>query len=87
MLEKSEDKVGGALVGRLSCESFRLSAALGALGVDFSLRVVSYEFFAARDQGILGVCACCFLVFEVQEVFCVNGAGSWVGGIDGCGVW
>jgi hypothetical protein len=87
MLEKSEDKVSGAVVGRLSCGSFRVSAALGAHRVDFSLRVVSSEFFAARDRGILGVYACCFLVFEVREVFCVNGAGFWVRGVGGCGVW
>ncbi len=75
MLEKSEDKVGGALVGRLSCGRFRVSAALCVLGVNFSLRVVSSEFFAAKDRGIMGECACCFLVFEVREVLCVNGAG------------
>ena len=55
MLEKSEDKVSGGLVGRLSCGSFRMSAALGALEVHFSLRVVSSEFFAAKDRGIMGV--------------------------------
>ena len=49
MLERSEDIVSGALVDRLSCVSFRVSAALGALGVDFSLWVVSSEFFAAKD--------------------------------------
>ena len=86
MLERSKDIVSGALESRLSCVSFRVSAALGALGVDFAPRVDSSEFFAAKVRGILGFCACCFLVFEVREVFCVNRTGSWVGGLGGCGV-
>ena len=65
MLEKSENIVSGVLVGRLSCGSARVSSARGALGVDLSLLVVGSEFFAARDRGILGVCAYCFLVFKV----------------------
>jgi hypothetical protein len=76
VLEKSEDRVNGALVGRLSYGSARVSSALGAFGVDFSLRIVGSEFFVAKYRGILGVCACCFLIFKVKEVFWVNGARS-----------
>ena len=53
VLEESEDRVGGILVGRLSCGSVRVSPALGALRVDLSLWVVGSEFFAARDRGVL----------------------------------
>ncbi len=53
MLEESENRVDGVLVGRLSCGSARVSPALGVLGVDLSLRVVNFEFFAARDRGVL----------------------------------
>ena len=86
MLEKSKDRVSGALVGRLSCGSALVSSALGALGADFSLRVVGSEFFAAIYRGILGVCACSFLVDKVREVFWVNGARFWDGGLGRCGV-
>jgi len=53
VLEESEDRVGGVLVGRLSCGCVWVSPAIGALGVDVSLRVVGSEFFVARDIGVL----------------------------------
>ena len=75
VLEKSEDMVSRPPIGRLSCGSVRVSFALGALGVYLFLWVVHFEFFAARYRGILGVCACCILIFKIREVFWVNGAG------------
>ena len=42
MLEESEDRVSEPPVGRLSCGSVWVSSALGALGVDLSLRVVRF---------------------------------------------
>ena len=42
VLEESEDRVSGPPVGRLSCGIVRVSSALGALGIDLSLRVVRF---------------------------------------------
>ena len=53
MLKESEDRVGGVLVGRLSCGCVWVSPVLGALGVDLSLRVVGSEFFVAIDRGVV----------------------------------
>ncbi len=53
MLEESEDKMGGVLVGRLSCGCVWVSPALGALGVDISLRIVGSEFFVVGDIGVV----------------------------------
>ena len=88
MLEKSEDRVSGPPVSRLSYgRVWVVSSALGALGVDLSLRVVRSCFFATiYYRGSLGVCACCILVLEIREVYRVNGAGSWDGGLGGCGI-
>ncbi len=86
MLVNSEDRVSGPPVGRLSCGFVRVSSALGALGVDISLRVVRSKFFAAKYQGVLGVYAYCILVFKIREVFWVNGNGSWDGGLGGFGI-
>ena len=53
VLEESEDKMGGVLVGRLSCGCVWVSPALGALGVDISLRIVGSEFFVVGDIGVV----------------------------------
>ena len=86
MLEKSEGMVSGAPIRRLSCGSVRVSSALGALGVDLSLRAVGFEFLAARYRGIMGDYACCVLIFKVREVFWINGTGAWDGRLGGCGI-
>ena len=86
MLDRPEYKVSGPPIGRLSCGSVRVSSALGALGVYLSLRVVRSEFFAAKYRRIMGVCASYILVFEIREVFRVNGVRSWDGGLGGCGI-
>ena len=77
---------GSKAIGRLSCGSVQVSSILGALGVDLSRRVVGSEFCVAKYRGTLGVCAYCFLIFKVREIFWVNGAGSRDGGLGGFGV-